>query len=156
MRVCASVCRLHDAAQRLGSPLQCPCHVVLEPQLVAAPFRSNNNRQNVAARNSRCQALATRERFGYCDASTVIATDGAPLSEHTSPPESCHDKCPATGEVQPHQQCSVSRRPVPTNNSGGLARIFQSPRGLEGCCSARYLVAPLPVNMNVPSVDKTT
>lgn len=72
----------------------------------------------------------------------------------TSPPQSCHDKCPATGEAQPHQQRSVSRRPMPTNNSGGLARIFQSPQGLKGCCTARYLVAPLSRNRNVPSIDK--
>lgn len=85
MDVCASVCRLHDAAQRLGSPRQCLCDVVLELQLVAAPFRSNNNRQNVAARNSRCQALATRERFGYCDASIMIAADRAPPASSYQP-----------------------------------------------------------------------
>lgn len=56
MCVCASVCRFHDAAR--GSDLHYNISVMLcwELQLVAAPFRSNNNRQNVAARNSRCQA----------------------------------------------------------------------------------------------------
>lgn len=87
---------LRNGSEPPSSSLQCLCDVVL----VAAPFRSNNNRQNVAARNSRCQA------HGYCDA--------------TDPPSllSCHNKCPATGEEQPHQQCSVNRRLVPTNNSG--------------------------------------
>lgn len=43
---------------RNGSDLHYDIPVMLcwELQLVAAPFRSNNNRQNVAARNSRCQA----------------------------------------------------------------------------------------------------
>lgn len=92
-----------------------------ELRLVAAPFRSNNTRQNVAARNGRCQAPTTLAANGPVTAmrGPRSPTDGALLVGSTSPPQSRHDKCPATGEAQPHQQCSVSRQPVPTNNSGG-------------------------------------
>lgn len=144
------------ATARISTTISLWCCVGSCSLWQAAPFRSNNNRQNVAARNSRCQAPddACDEWFGYCDASIAIATDGALLPGLTSPPQSCHDKCPATGKAQPHQQCSVSRRPVPTNNSEGLARIFHSQCEAWRAVTARYLAVPLPRNTNVPSIDK--